>query len=228
VLIVTRQPEIARLTESFAQAGMAAHACDPDLLHYDDMPTADLVLLDHRDLDPEALVPLAATLDEAGHASLLLVQPSRVGSLPVDLAVDDIATLPINEAEIAHRVARVLWRRFGIDDENVLVRGALVIDLANYRVGIEGKPVVLTFKEYELLRFLAMNPGQAFSRQQLLDRVWGYDYYGGARTVDVHIRRIRSKIETGGHAFIETIRNVGYRLISDTPEPLRGPGVRRR
>ncbi|MBN9493957.1 winged helix-turn-helix transcriptional regulator [bacterium] len=73
----------------------------------------------------------------------------------------------------------------------------------------------MTFKEYELLRFLAMNAGRVFTREQLLNRVWGYDYFGGSRTVDVHIRRIRAKIEIRGHAFIETVRNVGYRLVAD-------------
>jgi DNA-binding response OmpR family regulator len=79
---------------------------------------------------------------------------------------------------------------------------------------VDGEPVVMTFKEYELLRFLAMNTGRVFTREQLLNRVWGYDYFGGARTVDVHIRRIRSKIEVRGLSFIETVRNVGYRMRS--------------
>ena len=70
----------------------------------------------------------------------------------------------------------------------------------------------MTFKEYELLRFLATHPNHVYSREALLNKVWGYDYFGGARTVDVHIRRIRSKIERGGHVFIETVRSVGYRF----------------
>jgi DNA-binding response OmpR family regulator len=94
----------------------------------------------------------------------------------------------------------------------VLRCGALLIDLANYKVMLDGRPIELTFKEYELLRFLASNRDKVFTREALLNRVWGYDYFGGARTVDVHIRRLRSKIEDRGHAFIETIRNVGYRF----------------
>jgi two-component system alkaline phosphatase synthesis response regulator PhoP len=74
--------------------------------------------------------------------------------------------------------------------------------------------VEFTFREYELLRFLAANEGRVFTRDTLLDRVWGYDYYGGDRTVDVHIRRLRSKIEDAGHTFIETVRNIGYRFRS--------------
>jgi DNA-binding response OmpR family regulator len=88
------------------------------------------------------------------------------------------------------------------------------MDLANYTVHIAGRPVELTFKEYELLRFLAVNRDRVFSREALLNNVWGYDFYGGARTVDVHIRRLRSKIEEGHLTFIETVRNVGYRFRS--------------
>ena len=93
--------------------------------------------------------------------------------------------------------------------------GALTIDLSNYRVTVDDDPLVLTFKEYELLRFLAANKDKVFTREALLNRVWGYDFYGGARTVDVHIRRLRSKIEDRTHTFIETVRNVGYRFHID-------------
>ena len=100
----------------------------------------------------------------------------------------------------------------------------LRVDLTKRRFAVEsvradwakafvgGRPMELTYKEYELLRFLATNRDKVFTREALLNRVWGYDFYGGARTVDVHIRRLRSKIEDGHHTFIETVRNVGYRF----------------
>ena len=75
------------------------------------------------------------------------------------------------------------------------------------------EPVDLTYKEFELLKFLATHPGKVFTREVLLDKVWGYDYYGGTRTVDVHIRRLRAKIETGPTPYIETVRNVGYKFL---------------
>jgi two-component system, OmpR family, alkaline phosphatase synthesis response regulator PhoP len=84
--------------------------------------------------------------------------------------------------------------------------------LANYRVFVDGSPVEFTFREHQLLGFLATNADRVFSREALLDQVWGCDYLGGARTVDVHIRRIRNKIERGGCTFIETVRSVGYRF----------------
>jgi DNA-binding response OmpR family regulator len=87
-----------------------------------------------------------------------------------------------------------------------------LIDLARCEVTLEGRIVELTFKEYELLKLLAANSGRVYSREVLLDQVWGYDYYGGDRTVDVHVRRLRSKIEDSTHTFIETVRNIGYRF----------------
>ena len=86
------------------------------------------------------------------------------------------------------------------------------MDLVNYTVHVAGRHVELTYKEYELLRFLATNRDRVFTRETLLNKVWGYDFYGGARTVDVHIRRLRSKIEDRHNVFIETVRNVGYRF----------------
>ena len=94
----------------------------------------------------------------------------------------------------------------------LVTHGELVIDTARCEVTMAGRPVVLTFREYELINFLADNAGRVFSRDALLDRVWGSDYLGGDRTVDVHIRRLRSKLEGSGQTFIETVRNLGYRF----------------
>lgn len=125
---------------------------------------------------------------------------------------DDFLMWPSSPEELAARVRLSVRRRRGDEGEHMLRFGDLAIDLANYRVTVGGDHIQLTFKEYELLRFLASNRDRVFSREQLLSRVWGYDYYGGARTVDVHIRRLRAKIEDGHRTFIETIRNVGYRF----------------
>jgi len=104
-------------------------------------------------------------------------------------------------------------RRSGrLDSKDTIRWGDLVIDLANYEVWVGGHRTNLTFKEYALLRFLATHRGRVFTREALLSRVWGYNYFGGTRTVDVHIRRLRSKIEDASHSFIETVRGVGYRF----------------
>ena len=91
--------------------------------------------------------------------------------------------------------------------------GDLVINQSRYEVTISDIRIMLTFKEYELLRLFASSPGTVFTREQLLSKIWGYDYFGGTRTVDVHIRRLRSKIEDANHTFIETVWNVGYRFL---------------
>ena len=104
-----------------------------------------------------------------------------------------------------------MWLNGDADGPEVLRCGGLEIDIERYKVTVQGDVVDLTYKEYELLRFLASNPGKPFTREALLNQVWGYDYYGGSRTVDVHVRRIRAKIERY-ESFVETVRNVGYRF----------------
>jgi two-component system, OmpR family, alkaline phosphatase synthesis response regulator PhoP len=215
VFLVTRHPDVAKLGPALERAGLSAPVVAPERLASDEPPTADAVVLDLRDVPPAALNLLAATYAENGLVLLVLITEDQFERITPDIAIDDFLVLPASAGELARRVERALWRRHGIDSENFVRCGALTLDLSNYRVTVDGDPLVMTFKEYELLRFLAMNAGRVFTREQLLNRVWGYDYFGGARTVDVHIRRIRSKIEIRGHAFIETVRNVGYRLVAE-------------
>jgi DNA-binding response OmpR family regulator len=215
VLLVTRHPEVARLGPALERGGLSAPAISPDRLATEEGPGADAVVLDLRDIPPAAFNILSSAYGEQGTVLIVLVPQEQLDRVTVDLPVDDFLLLPASGPELTRRIERALWRRHGVDSENFVRCGALTLDLANYRVTVAGEPLVLTFKEYELLRFLAMNAGRVFTREQLLNRVWGYDYFGGARTVDVHIRRIRSKIEIHGHSFIETVRNVGYRLVAE-------------
>ena len=145
-------------------------------------------------------------------AVIAVVDPERPSGFGPTLGLDDFVTATASPGELSLRIRQALWRRTGVDARNVLRCGDLEMNLANYTVQICGRPVELTYKEYELLCFLATNAGRVFNRETLLNKVWGYDFYGGARTVDVHIRRLRSKIEDRHHAFIETVRNVGYRF----------------
>jgi DNA-binding response OmpR family regulator len=126
--------------------------------------------------------------------------------------IDDFVIKPYESAELASRIKRVLSvnRMKGLDE--CIICGDLVIDLARCEVTLSGKVIILTFMEYELLKFLAANKGRVLTRDVLLNNVWGYDYFGGDRTVDVHIRRLRSKIEDSDHSFIETVRNIGYKF----------------
>ena len=146
-----------------------------------------------------------------------LVRREQLPHYDLPLSIDDFLALPAAAGELAARVRRALRRRRPEDSDRVLRCGDLTIDLANYMVFVADRQVSLTYKEYELLRFLATNADTVFTRETLLNKVWGYDFYGGARTVDVHVRRLRSKIEDRHHSFVETVRNVGYRFRSSLP-----------
>jgi DNA-binding response OmpR family regulator len=149
-----------------------------------------------------------------GIAAVAVIRPEQLATFDFSAGFDDFIVYPAIAEEVAARVRRAVWLKSGVESDNTLRAGELRIDLSNYKVYVSGRPVDLTYKEYELLRFLATNRDKVFTREALLNRVWGYDFYGGARTVDVHIRRLRSKIEDGTHVFIETVRNVGYRFRS--------------
>jgi DNA-binding response OmpR family regulator len=142
---------------------------------------------------------------------IALVNREMLDNIDVDL-IDDFVIEPGDAKELALRARRLLQKTASRDADEVIKCGDLVIDLARCEVNVDGRLVVLTFREYELLKFLARNRGRVFTREALLNKVWGYDYYGGDRTVDVHIRRLRSKIEDSANTVIETVRNIGYRL----------------
>ena len=180
---------------------------------------------------PDALVVDVTTAGEEPALRYLWDEPATADSTVVvalvrreqfphcDLppSIDDFLALPAAAGELAARLRRALRRRRPEDSDRVLRCGDLTIDLANYMVFVADRQVSLTYKEYELLRFLATNADTVFTRETLLNKVWGYDFYGGARTVDVHVRRLRSKIEDRHHSFVETVRNVGYRFRSSLP-----------
>ena len=126
--------------------------------------------------------------------------------------IDDFAVEPFDDDEIIERIGRLLKRADKSKSGEIIRAGELTIDLARYEVYHQGDLLELTFREYELLKYLASNPERVFTRDMLLDKVWGYDYYGGDRTVDVHIRRLRSKIQDPDQEYIETVRNIGYRF----------------
>lgn len=125
--------------------------------------------------------------------------------------VADFLVKPIREAELLLRVRRLLDKS-GVDGDAVMRFGELTINTSSYDVTLGGRTLDLTFTEYELLKLLASSAGKVLTRETILNEVWGYDCFVGDRTVDVHIRRLRSKIEDGGRSYIETVRNVGYRF----------------
>jgi DNA-binding response OmpR family regulator len=125
---------------------------------------------------------------------------------------DELLVRPFSSTEVAVRVSRARLRINGVDGGETVRAGSLELNLATYQVAIAGEPLSFTYMEYELLKFLITHPSRVFSREALLSAVWGYDYYGGARTVDVHIRRIRAKLGQEHAARIKTVRSVGYRF----------------
>jgi two-component system alkaline phosphatase synthesis response regulator PhoP len=165
-------------------------------------PIIDII----KELRQERPIPIIALIPKD------TLQKSR--DLP--FAVDDFAIEPCEPEEIALRVEKVLKETYAVHSKDLIRGGGLVIDLARREVALDGETLPLTFTEYELLTFLAANSGRVFTREALLNKIWGYDYYGGDRTVDVHIRRLRAKIEWGKHTFIETVRGMGYRFKEPT------------
>jgi DNA-binding response OmpR family regulator len=145
---------------------------------------------------------------------VLLVTEHHLGRLDFGWGIDDYLTLPVSAKRLAERLRFLLWKLSRVEAKNGFSHGGLVIDFERYEVHVHGVPVDLTYKEFELLKCLATHPGKPFTREALLDKVWGYDYYGGTRTVDVHVRRLRSKIEIGGVTYIDTVRNVGYKFLA--------------
>jgi DNA-binding response OmpR family regulator len=143
---------------------------------------------------------------------IALISREKINGFDFNTAIDDFVVNPWEANEVTARIKRILRQKGGMESEDIIRCGDLVIDSAKCEVSLSGKPIILTFKEYQLLKFLTNNKGKVFTRDVLLDKVWGWDYYGGDRTVDVHIRRLRSKIEDSTHTFIETVRNIGYKF----------------
>jgi DNA-binding response OmpR family regulator len=141
---------------------------------------------------------------------VLVVERDTIERYPWHEVADEFLYPGAPAAEVRVRLA-MLRRRAGSGDGTVIMLGPLAIDTDSYRVSASGKALDLTFKEFELLRFLASNPGRVYTRPALLREVWGYDFYGGTRTVDVHVRRLRAKLGPEHEQLIETVRGVGYR-----------------
>jgi DNA-binding response OmpR family regulator len=144
---------------------------------------------------------------------LVVVRPEQLKELDLrsDL-LDDFLLIPIRHSELRARVEHQFWRLGRGTRPELVEYGELVLNLETYQAAIARKPLDLTYMEYELLKFLAQHPGKVFTREALLNRVWGYEYYGGARTVDVHIRRLRAKLGEEHAGLIQTVRSVGYRF----------------
>jgi DNA-binding response OmpR family regulator len=179
-------------------------------------PTPDTVMVDARSELAEARstcrmlratglgVPLIAVVTEAG-----------LVALHTDWGVDDVLLATAGPAEVEARLRLAVGRLNAAtaSTSGLIKAGELTIDPDTYAAKLKGRPLDLTYKEFELLKFLAQHPGRVFTRDQLLREVWGYDYFGGTRTVDVHVRRLRAKLGSEYESMIGTVRQVGYKFV---------------
>jgi DNA-binding response OmpR family regulator len=184
-----------------------------------DAPPSDVVIVDaRRDLaQAKGLCRLLRTtgLDVP---LLAIVTEGGLAALTPEWGLDDVLLQTAGPAEVEARLRLVVGRTSAAEPDDVpgeIRSGELTIDEATYSARLRGRVLDLTFKEFELLKYLAQHPGRVFTRAQLLQEVWGYDYFGGTRTVDVHVRRLRAKLGTEYESLIGTVRNVGYRFVPD-------------
>jgi len=207
-------PELAQLLDlnGFVWKGVADPS-DVDLLEPDEGWGGAIVqLVEDHDLSWRVLRALRKR-DVPVAPLLLMIRGNELAELDLrDELFDDFCLDPFHPRELAARVRHMLAASGGDLSGERIEYGPLVLDLETYEASVDSRPLDLTFMEYELLRFLAATPGRVFTREVLLSRVWGYEYYGGARTVDVHVRRLRAKLGEEYAALIQTVRSVGYRL----------------
>ena len=181
-------------------------------------PVADVILVDGR-TDLPAVRSLCKLMETTGNTSpvILITTEGGLAAVNNEWGLTDVLLESASPAEIDARI-RLAISRVQIDQTSTaygeIKAGELVIDETTYSAKLRGKTLDLTFKEFELLKFLAQHPGRVFSRDHLLQEVWGFDYFGGTRTVDVHVRRLRAKLGPENENLIGTIRNVGYRFVT--------------
>jgi len=175
-------------------------------------PSADAIIVDGR-TDLAAAKGLCKILAATGAGSplLLVITEGGLTAVTAEWGIDDVILDAAGPAEVDARLRIAIGRQSRDTGSSMIKASGVVIDEASYSAKVHGRTLDLTFKEFELLRFLAANPSRVFTREQLLSEVWGYDYFGGTRTVDVHVRRLRAKLGDM-ESLIGTVRNVGYRF----------------
>jgi DNA-binding response OmpR family regulator len=216
-LLVFPNPPPASLAQSLDLSGYpykaVSSADDAARLEPDDGWSGAIVC---ADTDAEGAFAVCRALrkrDQPLEPLLLLVPLPELSDLELrEDTFDDFCVTPFQPRELEARLQHLFWRTGRGTRPELVEYGALMLNLETYQAAIGGRPLDLTYMEYELLKFLATHPGKVFTREVLLSRVWGYEYYGGARTVDVHIRRLRAKLTEEHAPLIQTVRSVGYRF----------------
>ena len=189
-----------------------------------DAPITDCIIIDaRRDLPTVKSFTKLITTTGVSTPLIIVTTEGGLSAINADWGITDVILDTAGPAEVDARIRIVI----GKDAITQLAKnpslkeirsGDVVIDEDSYTAKIKGRTLDLTFKEFELLKYLAQHPGRVFSRSQLLQEIWGYDYFGGTRTVDVHIRRLRSKLGPEFESVIDTVRNVGYRFSTNSSQ----------
>ena len=222
VLLVTRAMSLtADVLPALTLLTHKVRVVQPDLAQLMHANPTDVMLIDGR-RDLAAARSLCRLIRTSGidNSMLLITTEGGLAAVAADWGLDDVLLDTAGPAEVDARIRLAIGRfaamanSAGTAQSDEIRQGDLVVDEATYTAKLHGRSLDLTFKEFELLKYLAAHPGRVFSRAQLLQEVWGYDYFGGTRTVDVHVRRLRAKLGDA-ESMIGTVRNVGYRFETE-------------
>jgi DNA-binding response OmpR family regulator len=228
LLLLTADPDPASVLPALSLLGHGVRSAAPEVAALLDAGPYDGVLVDARS-DLAGSRSLCRLLGSTGLDVPVVVVISEGGlvALTADWGSDEILLPTAGPAEVDARLRLLVARRAtesAMGHGSSLVLGELVIDETTYTARLRGRPLDLTYKEFELIKYLAQHAGRVFTRAQLLQEVWGYDFFGGTRTVDVHVRRLRAKLGPEHEQLIGTVRNVGYKFV----RPVRNMGSRER
>jgi DNA-binding response OmpR family regulator len=215
-------PELARTLDLAGYAWKAVASPDEAAEH--EPPDGWQAIVVESSADAESAWAFLRVLRKSSSAQakvLLLIGGAQLADLDLrDDLYDDFCLTPFHPSELEARLRHLLAATGEVAASAHLVEyGDLVLNLETYQAALSGRPLDLTYMEYELLKFFATHSSKVFTREQLLSRVWGYEYYGGARTVDVHVRRLRAKLGEEHASLIQTVRSVGYRFGSPRWSP---------
>ncbi len=221
ILLISRKTgELATLCTKLSQYGFNCFSISYEDIEDDEIPpyTPDTLIIEvSGKLPTEKSLNLLSRLKRKTNLPVMAISDREKMNGLINLSnIDDFVISPYDIEELVIRIKRLMQKIKNLESSDILKCDGLTIDLVKYEVTLENRIIELTFKEYELLLYLASNKGRVFTREALLNKVWGYDYFGGDRTVDVHIRRLRSKIEDANHTYIDTVRNIGYRFKKNT------------
>lgn len=202
---VSTTGDAGALVEVVALAGAVAVSAENEIVSAE----WDAAMIDLRSDPLQQLRTAKRIHEDSGCPVIVVIAQGQTALLGAERWIDDFITEPIEALELQARLNRLAGPS---ESGELLAYKSLTLNLATYQATIDGKPIDLTYMEYELLRYFIQHQGRVWSREQLLQNVWGYDYFGGARTVDVHVRRLRAKLGGERASWITTVRSVGYRF----------------